>query len=114
MDWLTIDPSELRHSGQIQAQSSTHGTSGEVINTWSTVATRRCSVAMATHTEKATADSLTTQCTHVICMRWGVTVAPGNRVVIAADTYTVQAVENVQQRNIKLKLYVLTIGQDSN
>lgn len=114
--WPMIDPSTLRHQGQIQQQSFTHDISGGQSCTWATIATVQCSVSQSTHAEKATAEQLTAQCTHTVVMRWNpnMTVAAGMRILIKGGTYLVTAPDNVEERDIVLKVYCLSINQDSD
>lgn len=112
-EWLGINPSELRHSVQIQSQSLGRDAAGQQLDTWTTVLTARASIQAVKQDERYEEGQLTAQATHIIKLRWppNVTVKSGMRVVCDSHMYVINnSPENVQLRNILLKLKVLELN----
>lgn len=112
-EWPRINPSELRHQVQIQSESSTPDSFGQPQPVWTTILTAWASVETINEKELYQAGALTSQVTHTITIRYpgsSVTIAPGMRVVYGSHTYKLQACNNVDERNILLKLMCLELN----
>lgn len=128
--WPAIDPGRLRKRVLIQQQSPEVGAIGQVSTIWNTVLTTYASIddddtlssqkilteGRESHDNGATAS----RATHTITIRFprSIRVTPGNRVVFVdqyfsppiVHYYNVEWMENVQQRNVLLKLLVWEIN----
>jgi SPP1 family predicted phage head-tail adaptor len=110
-EWPRLNPSDLRHNIQIQSQSTTRDDAGQQVDNWPTVLTTRAKIEAVNKNERYQAGQLTSQVTHVITMRWpNVRVTAGMRVLFGSHVYTIQAPENVGERNIILQLLVLELN----
>jgi SPP1 family predicted phage head-tail adaptor len=115
-----IDPGELRHSVEIQSPSTTRDASGEPISTWSAVLTTRAkidSTSGAAYKDSFSNSVLAAESTDLLTIRWpgsAITVEPGQRVIFGDNTYLIQAVDNVQRRNRKLRLACVVVDEGSN
>jgi head-tail adaptor len=115
--WPYIDPGKKRHKIDIQAQSSIQDTFGQQINTWST--TLCCYAAIETiSTKEQFQDGFVSQVVHMISIDWprGISILANMRVIVHpiagpnANVFEIQAVENVQQRNLVVRLTCLEIN----
>jgi head-tail adaptor len=125
--WPHIDPGKKRHQIQIQAQgATTQDATGQPSGPWNTV--HGCWAAIETKgTKEQFQAGFVSQVFHEICIDW-----PGPRIQIRANmqvvvhplegqfasVYEIQSVENVQQRNLVVRLVCLEIdnkkvGQES-
>jgi len=106
-----IAPGELRSLIQIQSQSSTPDDFGQSLETWTTVLTAWASIKAVTLSEAFQPNQFTSQVTHIIKMRWtAVPISGGMRAVYGTHIYKIQAPENVDERNLVLKLRALEIN----
>ncbi len=110
--WPALEPGKLRHQIQIQSQSSSQDSYGQLQQTWATIRTSWASIQSLILKEAFQADSLTSQVTHLITLRWpsGVSIQAGMRVVYGSHTYKIQAVNNIDERNVILKLLVMELN----
>lgn len=110
--WPSLEPGQLRHQIQIQQQSSSQDSSGQLLETWTTVRTSWASIQSITLKEAFQSDQLTSQVTHTITLRWpsGVSVQAGMRVVYGSHTYKIQAVNNIDERDVILRLLVMELN----
>ena len=111
---LAVAAGELRQKITIQAATTARDAFGQESTSWSTVLITRGSVEVAAARElyAAGGSKFTSQVTHTITVRYpgsGVSIAAGMRATIPGHTYLIQAPENVEQRNRKLKLMCLEI-----
>lgn len=110
-EWPRLNPSELRHSIQIQSQSTEKDKFGQPLQNWTTVLTTRASIEAIEKVERYQARQFTSQVTHVITLRWpNVSITAGMRVVFGSHIYTIQALDNVEERNVILNLLALEIN----
>ena len=110
--WPSVNPAELRHSIQVQSQSSTPDSFGQPQQTWTTILTTWARIEALTERELDQADQLTSQVTHTITMRYpsGVSITPGMRAVFGSHIYKIQTANNVDERNVVLKLMCLALN----
>jgi SPP1 family predicted phage head-tail adaptor len=125
---MAFDPTQiqagtLRHVIEIQSQSTSRDELGQLNSTWTTILTTRAAIENTTsQTFKYTFQNnvLASNATDCITMRFpyiGTTplnVTPGMRVTWRDQTYTIQAVDNVQRRDRVLILAVVGISTGSN
>ena len=110
-EWPRLNPSDLRHTVQIQSQSTDTDSFGQPLQTWTTILTARVSIEAIKQAELYQAGQLTSQVTHLITLRWpAVNITAGMRALYGSHIYKIQAVINVEERNIVLKLLVLEIN----
>jgi head-tail adaptor len=120
MDPLYIQPGELRHKVQIQAQTDTRDAAGKPVATWAVVLNTRAKIdgpAGKTYKESFTNNALSSQSSDFITIRWpgaAITIEPGMRVILGDNIYLIQVVDNVLHRNRKVNLACLHIDEDSN
>jgi head-tail adaptor len=109
--WPHIDPGKKRHQIQIQAPVASENNMGAP--TWPPFYT--CWAAIETKAMREVfQEGFVSQVVHVICIDW-----PGRRVVINASqrvvvlssgsVYLIQAVDNVEERNLVLRLQCIQI-----
>jgi len=109
--WPCLNPSDLRHSVQIQSQSTDSDALGQPLQTWTTILTAQASIEAVKQNELYQAGQLTSQVTHTITLRWPpVSISAGMRAVYGAHVYKIQAVNNIEERNVVLKLLVLELN----
>ncbi len=117
---LNLAAGALRNAITIQAPTSTRDAAGQPVSTWNSVLTTRAAMMSTTgqsYKEVATGSTLVSQSTWLVTIRWpgaSTLIEPGQRVQHGNDTYLIQAVDNVLQRNRVLQLYCLAIDADSN
>lgn len=112
--WPALDAGTLLHQVQIQSQASTADSFGQPQQTWTTIRTACAAIATPSAREVFQAGQLTSQVTHMLTMRWSPTaIAPGMRAVFGSRTFKVQAVINVDERNIVTRLLCLELGATS-
>lgn len=110
-EWPALNPSELRHSIQIQSQSTDLDSFGQPLQVWTTILTARASIKAIQQNEPYQSGQFTSQVTHLITLRWpNVNITGGMRVLFGSHVYTIKTPENVGERNIILKLQVLEIN----
>jgi SPP1 family predicted phage head-tail adaptor len=107
--WIPLDPGKLRLQVQIQQQQSTVDSVGQPILNWQTIQSVWASVRMLTQQEKMQNDQLASDVTHIVQMRYAAGVSAGMRVLSGTHTYTIQAVDDQEQRGIVLNLLCLEV-----
>jgi SPP1 family predicted phage head-tail adaptor len=106
-----IEPGKLRSLIQVQSQTATQDSIGQPQATWNTILTAWADVRAITVREQFQPNQFTSQVTHIITLRWtSVAIAAGMRVVYEWHTYLVQGIENVDERNLLVRLQVLEIN----
>ena len=106
--WPSLEPGKLRHRVQIQQQSATPDAYGQPQLTWTTILTTWSQIQVVTQRELYQSGALTSQVTHTITMRWpSVSISAGMRVVFGSHIYQIQAPNNIEERNVILKLMCL-------
>lgn len=114
--WPHIDPGKKRHTIQIQAQTGTNQDAyGEVSGSWNVVV--ECFAAIETMTVREQfQDGFVSQVVQRISIDWPrEPIDASMRLVVqpvrgaAANVFQIQAVENVQQRNLVARLTCLEI-----
>ena len=82
---------------------------------WLSVRNTRASIEQLSEREQMQAGEVTAEVTHRIIVRWtAVQIDPTMRVMFKQQIYKIQTVDNVQMRNILVKLMCLAINQGSN
>lgn len=110
--WPSVNPGTLRHRVQLQQKSASQDAAGQPLTTWTTVLTTWARIEAITLREMFQANQLVSQISHTITMRYQSTVpvAPGMQILFGTHTYTVQAVNNIEERGVLLRLLCLQIG----
>jgi SPP1 family predicted phage head-tail adaptor len=107
-DNFGIDPGGFIHRIAIQARSSSADAFGQQAATWATVLQTWAKFRALSLQELYSAGQLSSRVTHEIVMRFPVAaVSAGMRVSFNGRTYTIQAVNNIEERGVYLKLLVL-------
>ena len=112
-DPLAIDAGELRHSVQIQQQSTSQSGTGALVQSWTTILITMGKISTASSREAYQAMQFTAQVSHVIKIRWpgtGVTILGGQQVLFGSRVFKLQTVENMLERNRVLLLHCLEIN----
>lgn len=109
--WPSLNPGTLRHRVQLQQESTLPDSFGQPQSTWTTVLTTWARVEAISMREMFQSNQLVSQISHAITMRYQSTVpvAPGMRIVFGNHTYKVQAINNIEERNIILRVLALEI-----
>lgn len=115
---VVIAPGELRSAIQIQAQTANvDALGGQTSASWTTVRSTMAGIATFGQKDRYQAEQFTAQVTHTITVRWtpAPSILPGMQVLYIEQNgtihlYTVQAVDNVLMRNVKLNLLCLEIN----
>jgi SPP1 family predicted phage head-tail adaptor len=95
----------------IQSQSTTQDQYGQPLQTWTTICTLQGKIRVATQREVFQANQLTSQVTHVIEAWWvGIGIMPGMRAVYGPHIYRIQAVNNLEERNMELRILCLELN----
>lgn len=120
MPWPTINPGILRHKVQIQVQTQDRDSFGQPLNVWTTILTLPAEVRTSTGKELFQTGQFTAQVSHTITVRWQPQlIAPGMRALFTDNAgaspptyhvYKIQWVDNVEQRNVLLKIYCLELN----
>lgn len=114
--WPRIDPGKKRHRIEIQGQGeTTQDTFGQISGAWNPILD--CYAAIETMTAREQfQDGFVSQVVHRISIDWTrVPIKASMRVVVHpifganASVYEIQAVENVQQRNLVMVLTCIEI-----
>lgn len=118
---LALNPGTLRHQITIQAQSTTQDAStGEPSSVWNDVHVARAAIDTVSAMERyqrGTSAEFVAQVSHMVTMRWpgaSVSIAGGMRVLFGSRAFTIQAVENVEERNRVMKLSCVEVNGSSN
>jgi SPP1 family predicted phage head-tail adaptor len=109
--WLGINPSQLRFQIQIQQNVLTpFPAPGQPAQTWTTVRSCYAAISTASSREWFQANQFSDDATHLVVVRWSpVPLAAGMRVLFGSRVFTVQNVENVQERNVKMNLICIEV-----
>jgi SPP1 family predicted phage head-tail adaptor len=110
---LVMVPGELRQLVRVQSPDYAADASGAktlVPATWADVATASARIYTAGGRETSMASQIVSNVSHVVKMRWqGVVVKANYRVIYEGRIFTVQYVEDVEERNRVLLLYCLEV-----
>ncbi|HEV2324558.1 MAG TPA: phage head closure protein [Terracidiphilus sp.] len=115
---LFTDIGSLRHKVTIQAQDPAQcDAAGQPIpGAWTTVLTTRASIRSASAREQVSDGQLASQCVYIIMIRWpgaAVRIVTGQRVVFGGNSYHIQDVDNILQRNRVVKITAIQVDGDS-
>lgn len=110
--WLSINPSELRHQVQIQARTSAQDTAGQPVDTWNTVGTVRAKLETLNQQQYFQQGELTSQVSHKLTIRYtSLPITAGMQVLFGARKFKIQAMaENVDERNTLMRILCLEIA----
>lgn len=109
----SIDAGTLRHMIHIQSPSPTRDAAGQPINTWTTVLTTYASIVMQKERQYFQSGQFTAQGRHEITFRCSsvVNIDPSMRVLFGLKVFRIEGIDNVQERNILVKLTCLAINE---
>lgn len=103
--WPSLNPSELRNLVDIQQQTTERDEFGAKQSTWASVGTAWASVKAIKLQEQISHEQVTAEVTDTIEMRYpAFLIAPGMRAFTNGQYFRIQALDNVEQRNIVLRL----------
>lgn len=111
-----IEPSRLRHLVTIQKPATAkagfdHTSTGSP----TLIRTAYASIEDVRQDERYQSGQFTAEVTHEVILRWTpVQITPGMEVVFGEQVYKIQAIDNMQLRNILIKMQCLAINQGSN
>lgn len=112
--WPSVEPGELRHLIEIQDRSTTSDSFGQPQQIWGTVSTCMAGINIVTMREAFGSNQLTSQSSDIWTARWTpVSIQPGMRIVFRGETFLVQAINNVDKRNVLLHILCLQINAGS-
>jgi SPP1 family predicted phage head-tail adaptor len=115
-----LQAGDLRHSITITAASTTRDQYGQPSKIWNTVLITRAKIQSTTTSSYKMliqAGVETSQATHVITMRWpgsSISIESGMRVLFGDNTYQIEAVDNVLNRNRVVNLFCMVPNGDTN
>lgn len=115
---LYLDIGALRHPITIQAQDPAQcDAAGQPIpGQWMDVLTTMASIRSTSNSDRVQDGQLAAQSVYIITLRWpgaAVRIVTGQRVVCGDDTYLIQGVDNILQRNRVVRLTTVQIDGDS-
>jgi SPP1 family predicted phage head-tail adaptor len=117
---LYINPGELRNQIAIQTKSQNDRDGyGQLVETWVTILTTRAKIESTTgasYKDTFAQNARVNQSTKLITIRYpgsNVVIQAGQRIVHGNDIYTVQDVDNVLERNRKLRIAAMQIQDTS-
>lgn len=96
---------KLRHRVTIKARNDTQNDTGEAVASWTEVATVWAAVEPLRGRELLTAQSINSEVTGTIRMRYRAGIEASMRAEYAGKVYNIVAVVNPDERNIELLLY---------
>lgn len=110
-----LQSGNLRHRIQLQRKSTAQDSFGQPVESWTTYLTCWASVDVLHSAMLYQTAQFVAQSTYRIEIRYphGTTIQPQDRIVCGADTYTIQAVTNPEQRNISLVLLCYVLNEAS-
>lgn len=119
-EWPSINPGELRRKVEIQRQPDAVDTIGQQKLEWPTVLRTYAAIDDAVYEQRPAGHEaydeglVSSRSTHIITIRWtrSVQITPGMRVFFADQAYSppalhyyaIEWVENVQQRNVLIRM----------
>ena len=111
--WPSLNPSQLRHRVQIVAPCDKPDAFGQPDVKWNPVTERWARIRTLSERELAQSDDLASQVTHEITMRFprgeGISIDETMRVLYRSRTYKIQALNNIEERDVVLKILALEI-----
>jgi SPP1 family predicted phage head-tail adaptor len=99
-----MNPGELRHRIVIQKLENTQDSFGQPVEKWNDVATVWSSVKPLVGREFFAAETVNSEVTHKVRMRYKAGITPDMRVKFGIRIFQITAVINYQERNIELQL----------
>jgi len=117
--WPGANPARLRHQVQLQQQSTTQDGYGGEVKSWTTIRSPWAEIALLTSKEDYQEGQFSAQVSHRITIRAAAdqpSALPGMQIVYVNATsgithaYLVQAIDNVDVRNVLVNLLCLEIN----
>jgi SPP1 family predicted phage head-tail adaptor len=110
-DPSVIEAGTLRNAISIQQQTTTQDEYGQQQTLWVSVLETRATIRTLTLAERSSASGFVSEATHRITLRYQPTVAlvAGMRVIHDSQSYILQAIENVLERNRVLTCLALEL-----
>lgn len=111
--WPSLEPGQLRHRVTVQEPSQIQDEFNQIDTSWTPVYQAWASIRTLTQRELAQSQDLASEVTHEITMRFpcGVLLNAQMRVVRGSHIYKIQALSNVDERNVVLVLQALEINE---
>jgi len=100
----------MRHQIEIQSQTESKGTMGEVVLTWSKTATVRASINPITGNEMFISDQIKNQVTHKIGMR-SRALSPKDRLVFKGRIFDIFQILDFQEKGVN---FVILANENFN
>lgn len=111
--WPTFPVGKLRHQIQIQQQSSTQDGFGQPLISWTTVRSTSAGKDLVSMREAFGSNQLTSHVTDIWTVRWSAGIEPGMRISWGSKSYKLQAINDVEGRNLWLHLLCLELNAAS-
>lgn len=113
--WPSINPGLLRHSVRIQSQTSTPDAFGQPQATWTDVRVTFGGINLVSMREVVGGNQLASQVTDIwtVRHRTDIAIQPGMRILFGARVFKIQAVNNVDERNVLDHLLCLELNAPS-
>lgn len=109
-NWLPINPSELRYLAVITKPSATRDEANQAVG-GDIVATPWVKVKTITDREFVENAQVTSHSTHIITLRYThALIASGQTLNIGARKWTIQTVDDVELRHLKIELQCLEVN----
>jgi SPP1 family predicted phage head-tail adaptor len=101
---------DLRHLVTFQTESTTQDAAGQPVSTWNNVLTTRAAIRQMSARELAQSQLITSQSTQEVTIRWTPTaIMTGMRIIFGTHTFSVQDVNDVDQRHRIYRIQCLEI-----
>lgn len=109
---ITFNPGELRHRISLLKESTVTDISGTSVQ-WAEFATTRAKIYTLSARQVLQAGRDISETVVMVEIRYRADLPAAMRVQTRNSTYTVQAIENVEERNIKLVLTCIGLGTNN-
>lgn len=107
--WPAIDSGRMIHKIAIQHQVASSDISGSTV-TWADYLTAWAAIDAVRGMDVIKSGQNTTQLYSTITIWWQAGILPNMRVVANGRTHVIQSVENIEERNVVLKLNCVCLG----
>jgi head-tail adaptor len=119
-DPCVIAPGTLKHSITIQGQSKVPDADGQLNAVWSTVLITRAAITSTSSISFKMSfqnSALASNATDLLTIRYpgaSIIIVPGMQILYGTQTYTIQDVDNVQERNRVINMACIGMDNGSN
>lgn len=99
-----MDAGRLRHYIQVKRPTTTRNALGEPVQTFASVGGFQAEIKPTSARERLMNNSITTEVTHVITMRYAPDVSEDCRIAFGDRTFEIVGIVNVEERNVELQI----------